>query len=123
MGDMVTTNQLMVVLESMRSEIKAVHECFSILDSKIDRVEERLTEKIEVVDAKVMGLAKRVDQVESSLSERIDRVESSLSGRIDQVEERLSREIAEVRIDLADHRNNTEMHRALPKRRPLKKVA
>lgn len=134
MGDMVTTNQLMVVLESMRSEIKVIHECYSIHSKQIEDLRTDLKEDIALVDAKVMGLAKRVDRVESSLSERIDRVESSLSGRIDQVEsslsghidqveERLSREIAEVRTDLADHRNNTEMHRALPKRRTLKKAA
>ena len=100
MSDQITTNQLMVVLESMMSEIKAAHDCFSVLDAKIDGVEERLTEKIELVDAKVMGLANRVDQAE----------------------ERLSREISEVRADLAGHRNNTEMH-APPRKRALKKVA
>jgi len=62
-NEMVTTNQLMAVLEGMRSEIKAVHECFSVLDHQIEGVEERLTDKIELVDAKVMGLSMRVDRV------------------------------------------------------------
>jgi len=52
-----------------------------------------------VLDAKVMGLAKRLDTVEAGLSH----------------------EIAEVRADLADHRTNTEMHRA-PLERTLKKA-
>lgn len=89
-----------VVLESIDSKFQQMLECFSTLDSKIDRVEERLTEKIEVVDAKVMGLAKRLDQVE----------------------ERLRAEIAEVRTDLAEHRNSTELHHT-PKKQVLKKVA
>ena len=100
MSDVVTNNQMMVVLEAMRSEIMAVHECFSVLDNKIDGVEQRLTDKIEIVDAKVMGLARRLDSVE----------------------ERLSQEIADVRSDLVEHRANTEMHR-VPKKRALKKVA
>jgi hypothetical protein len=99
--DSVTNNQLMVVLESMRSEIKVIHECYSIHSKQIEDLRTDLKEDIALVDAKVMGLAKRVDHVE----------------------ERLSREIAEVRTDLADHRNNTEMHRVLPKRRALKKAA
>lgn len=122
MSDLVTTNQLMVVLESMRSEIKAVYEGYSVLSNQIAETKVELKEDIALVDAKVMGLAKRVDRVESSLSERIDRVESSLSERIDRVEDRLSAEIAEVRTDLDEHRSNTEMHRA-PKRRTLKKAA
>jgi uncharacterized protein YdcH (DUF465 family) len=89
-----------LILETMNDKFQQMLECFSTLDAKIDRVEERLTDKIDLVDAKVMGLAKRVDHVE----------------------ERLSREIAEVRSDLADHRNNTEMHR-VAKKRTLKKVA
>ena len=60
-----------------------------------------LKEDIALVDARVMGLAKRIDQVE----------------------ERLSREIAEVRTELVDHRNNSEMHRVAPKRSMLKIVA
>ena len=100
MGDQVTTNQLMTVLEGMNDKFQQVLECFGALDVKIDRVETHLTEKIEIVDAKVMGLA----------------------GRVDQVEQRLSREIAEVRSDLGDHRSNTEMHR-VAKKRTLKKVA
>lgn len=93
MSDVVTTNQLMVVLEAMRSEIKAVHECFSALDHKIEGVEERLTDKIELVDAKVMGLAKRVNSVEKHLSA----------------------EITEVRDELRAHRENVELH-PVPKR-------
>lgn len=100
-----------VLLETMQDKFQQVLECFSVHDAKIDRFEERLTEKIEVVDAKVMGLAKRLDHVEVTLSERID-----------QVEDRLSREIAEVGTDLADHRTSTEMHR-VPKKRILKKAA
>lgn len=122
MSDVVTTNQLMVVLEAMHSDIKAVYEGHTALSQQIVDLRTELKEDIALVDAKVMGLAKRVDQVELSLSERIDQVESSLSERIDQVEERLSRELAEVRADLADHRNNTEMH-SVPKRRTLKKAA
>ena len=111
MSDVVTTNQLMVVIEAMRSEIKIIHECFGIHTKQIEDLRTDLKEDIALVDAKVMGLAKRVDQVETSLSERID-----------QVEERLSNQITEVRADLADHRNNTEMH-SIPKRRTLKKAA
>jgi len=99
MNGEVTKNQLMTVIESINDKFQQVLECFGVLDRKIDGVEERLTEKIEVLDAKVMGLAKRLDTVEAGLSH----------------------EIAEVRADLADHRTNTEMHRA-PLERTLKKA-
>ncbi len=121
MSDEVTTNQLMIVLEAMHSDIKAVYEGHTALSQQIVDLRTELKEDIALVDAKVMGLAKRVDQVETSLSERIDHVEASLSERIDRVEERLSREITEVRTELVEHRNNSEMH-SKPKRRTLKKV-
>ena len=96
-----------VVLESIDSKFQQMLECFSTLDSKIDRVEERLTDKIELVDAKVMGLAKRVDHVEERLSREIAEVRADL---------------ADVKINLTDHRNNTELHH-IPKKRILKKAA
>ena len=111
MSDLVTTNQLMTVLETMNDKFQQVLECFSTLDSKIDNVEERLTDKIEIVDAKLMGLSKRVDTVEKNLNDKID-----------SVEKRLSAEITEVRNDLHSHRENTELH-AVQKKRILKKVA
>jgi hypothetical protein len=92
-------DHLTILLESIDSKVQLTMEAVSALDKKIDDVEVRLTEKIEIVDCKVMGLSKRLDSVE----------------------ERLSKEIAEVRNDLADHRNNTEMHRAQTKR-PLKRA-
>lgn len=106
MDDSVTNNQLMVVLESMRSEIKAVYEGYSVLSHQIAEVKVELKEDIALVDAKVMGLAKRVDHVEERLSREIAEVRA---------------EVAEVRADLADHRSNTEMHR-VAKKRTLKKV-
>lgn len=108
MSNQVTTNQLMVVLEAMRSEIKVIHECYGIHSKQIEDLRTDLKEDIALVDAKVMGLAKRVDHVEERLSREIAEVRA---------------EVAEVRADLADHRSNTEMHRTQPKRRPLKKVA
>lgn len=95
-----------VVLESIDGKFQQMLECFSTLDAKIDRVEERLTDKIELVDAKVLGLAKRVDAVEKRLSGEIAEVRG---------------EIAEVRHDLRAHRENVEQH-AVPKKRVLKKV-
>ena len=92
-------NHLAILLESIDSKVQITMEAVSALDRKIDNVEERLTERIEVVDCKVMGLSKRLDAVE----------------------ERLSGEIAEVRNDLAAHRNNTELHHAKPKH-PLKRA-
>jgi len=92
-------NDIAILLESIDSKVQITMEAVSALDKKIDDVEERLTEKIELVDCKVMGLSKRLDAVE----------------------ERLSNEIADVRNDLAAHRNNTEQHHAQPKR-PLKRA-
>ncbi len=112
MGDQVTTNQLMTVLEAMHSDIKAVYEGHTALSQQIVDLRTELKEDIALVDTKVMGLARRVDQVEASLSERIDHVE-----------ERLSRKLEGVRAELVEHRENSEMHRAAPKRRTLKKVA
>lgn len=92
-------DHLLILLESIENKVQLTMEAVSALDNKIDKVEERLTEKIDIVDCKVMGLSKRLDSVE----------------------ERLSSEIAEVRADLAAHRNNTELHKAPPKR-PLKRA-
>jgi hypothetical protein len=92
-------NDIAILLESIDSKVQITMEAVSALDKKIDDVEERLTDKIELVDCKVMGLSKRLDAVE----------------------ERLSNEIADVRNDLAAHRNNTELHHAQPKR-PLKRA-
>ncbi|MGE0919022.1 hypothetical protein [Trichlorobacter lovleyi] len=99
-----------LILETMNDKFQQMLECFSVLDTRIDRFEERLTEKIELVDAKVMGLSKRVASVEKSLNEKIDTVEQNLSA-----------EIVEVRDELRAHRENVELH-AAPKKRVLKKV-
>lgn len=94
---------LEILLESIDSKFQVTLEAFQSLnqkiDTKIDELRTELKQDIAVVDSKVMGLSKRLDSVE----------------------ERLSCEIAEVRADLADHRNNTELHKAPPKR-PLKRA-
>lgn len=92
-------DHLLILLESIDSKVQLTMEAVSALDSKIERVEGRLTEKIEILDCKIMGLSKRLDSVE----------------------ERLSNEIAEVRADMNTHRSNTELHHA-PTKRPLKRV-
>lgn len=94
---------LEILLESIDSKFQVTLEAFQSLnqkiDTKIDELRSELKQDIAVVDSKVMGLSKRLDSVE----------------------ERLSNEIAEVRADLAEHRNNTELHHAPPKR-PLKRA-
>lgn len=91
----------MVVLEAMHADIKAVYEGHTALSQQIVDLRTELKEDIALVDAKVMGLA----------------------GRLDQVEERLSRELAEVRTELVDHRNNSEMHPAATQAVYAEKVA
>ncbi len=142
MSDLVTTNQLMVVLESMQSDIKAVYEGHSALSNQITDLRTELKEDIALVDAKVMGLAKRVDHVEERLSSEIAEVRADLAEvKSDVVELKsdmaevkadiaelksdmaeVKADIAELKSDLADHRNNTELH-SLPKKRILKKAA
>lgn len=94
---------LEILLESIESKFQITLEAFQSLnqkiDTKVDELRAELKQDIAVVDSKVMGLSKRLDSVE----------------------ERLSSEIAEVRADLAAHRNNTELHHAKPKR-PLKRA-
>lgn len=94
---------LEILLESIDSKFQVTLEAFQSLnqkiDTKVDELRAELKQDIAVVDSKVMGLSKRLDLVE----------------------ERLSNEIAEVRADLAAHRNNTELHKAKPKR-PLKRA-
>jgi tetrahydromethanopterin S-methyltransferase subunit G len=96
-------NDIAILLESIDSKVQITMEAVAALDKKIDtKVDElrvELKHDIAVVDSKVMGLSKRLDAVE----------------------ERLSNEIADVRNDLAAHRNNTELHHAQPKR-PLKRA-
>lgn len=96
-------NHLAILLESIDSKVQITMEAVSALnnkiDSKIDGLRIELKQDIAVVDSKVMGLSKRLDAVE----------------------ERLSNEIADVKNDLAAHRNNTEMHHVQPKR-PLKRA-
>jgi len=95
----VTKEYTNLILETMNDKFQQMLECFSVLDTRIDRFEERLTEKIEIVDAKLMGLSRRVDSVVKNLSA----------------------EIVEVRDELRAHRENVELH-AIPKKRVLKKV-
>lgn len=96
-------NDIAILLESIDSKVQITMEAVAALDKKIDtKIDElrvELKQDIAVVDSKVMGLSKRLDSVE----------------------ERLSSEIAEVRNDLAAHRNNTELHHVQPKR-PLKRA-
>ncbi len=96
-------DHLEILLESIDSKFQITLEAFQTLnqkiDTKVDELRVELKQDIAVVDSKVMGLSKRLDAVE----------------------ERLSSEIAEVRNDLAAHRNNTEMHHTQPKR-PLKRA-
>lgn len=98
--------QVMMLIEDYDRTLKLVFEGITAIDKKIDTVEERLTEKIEIVDSKVMGLSKRLDSVEKRLSDEIAEVRADL---------------AEVKVDVAAHRNSTELHRAAPKR-PLKRA-
>jgi hypothetical protein len=96
-------DHLEILLESIDSKFQITLEAFHTLnqkiDTKFDELRIELKQDIAVVDSKVMGLSKRLDSVEK----------------------RLSDEIAEVKTDLAAHRNNTEMHQAQPKR-PLKRA-
>jgi hypothetical protein len=92
-------NHLAILLESIDSNVQVTMEAVSALDRKIDSVRDELKQDIAVIDCKVMGLSKRLDAVE----------------------ERISNEIADVRSDLAAHRDNTELHHAAPKR-PLKRA-
>ena len=96
-------DHLEILLESIDSKFQITLEAFQTLnqkiDTKVDELRIELKHDIAVVDSKVMGLSKRLDSVEK----------------------RLSDEIAEVRADLAAHRNNTELHHAPPKR-PLKRA-
>jgi hypothetical protein len=91
-------DHLEILLESIDSKFQITLEAFQTLnqkiDTKVDELRVELKHDIAVVDSKVMGLSKRLDAVE----------------------ERLSNEIADVRNDLAAHRNNTELHHAQPKR-------
>ena len=99
-------NHLAILLESIDSKVQVTLEAVSALDRKIDSVRDELKEDIAVVDCKVMGLSKRLDSVEKRLSDEIAEVRADL---------------AEVKVDLAAHRNNTELHHAPPKR-PLKRA-
>ena len=96
-------DNLEILLESIDSKFQITMEAFQSLnqkiDTKVDELRVELKHDIAVVDSKVMGLSKRLDAVE----------------------ERLSNGIAEVRNDLAAHRNNTELHHTAPKR-PLKRA-
>ncbi len=62
MSDVVTTNQLMVVLESMKSDIKAVYEGYNVLSNQIADTKAELKEDIALVDAKVTALDKHLER-------------------------------------------------------------
>ena len=57
------------------------------MESRMDRMETRLTGRIDDVETRLIG---RIDGVKSCLTERIDGVESSLAARIDGLESRYS---------------------------------
>ncbi len=57
------------------------------MESRMDRLETRLTGRIDEVETRLTG---RIDQVETRLTERMDGVETRLTVRIDGLESRYS---------------------------------
>ena len=94
-------DHLVILLESIDSKVQLTMEAVSALDKKIDYVRDELKEDIVVLDCKVMGLSKRLEAVE----------------------ERLSSEITAVHNDLSEHRNDTELHNPVARKRPLKRIS
>lgn len=98
-------DHLEILLESIDSKFQITLEAFQTLnqkiDTKVDELRIELKHDIAVVDSKVMGLSKCLDSVEKRLSDEIGVVRADL---------------AEVKADVAAHRDNTEMHHAQPKR-------
>ncbi len=117
-------DHLEILLESIDSKFQITLEAFQTLnqkiDTKVDELRVELKQDIAVVDSKVMGLSKRLDSVEKRLSDEIAEVKADLAEvKADLAVVKV--DVAEVKADLATHRNNTELHRAQPKR-PLKRA-
>jgi len=113
-------SQVMMLVEDFNSNLKLVFEGISAIDKKLDDKAADLQEGIAVVDCKVMGLSKRLDSVEKRLSDEIAAVKADVA-KVKADLAIVKVDVAEVKADVSAHRNNTEMHTALPKR-PLKRA-
>ncbi|MBB5021956.1 hypothetical protein [Desulfurispira natronophila] len=94
-----------ILLEHMRSEFRAVaagHESLrQELGRKIDDFRDEVNDRFKVVDTQILALNYKIEAVDEKLSNRIDAVETKLSIKIDAVAQ-----------DIAEHRADTEVHRA-----------
>jgi len=72
---MAEKDRVEILLEQIRSDVKAVAEGHSVLHNKIDNLEKTLTEKINNSD---MRLTTRINNLDMKLTMKIDNLENSV---------------------------------------------
>jgi len=95
--------------ESVRDERQERVLFQKALSNQIREVDQRLGNQIREVDQR---LGAKIESGDQRLEAKIDGVEQRLGDRISQVETNLRLEIRGIAADLAEHRADTEAHRA-----------
>jgi hypothetical protein len=105
------------VYEDFQSKLDLVVEGQLTLHQEIHDTRTELKQDIELCNFKIDTLNTKIDNVEEKLTNKIDGVSADLkatddrlSEKIDDVEARLTEKIGGVAVDLKAHRADTEMH-------------
>jgi len=100
---------MIVLLEDMSGQIKAVAEGHSILERKIDDLGSELGEKIDKLDSRMDRMDSRMDRMESrsdGMESKIDRIEKKMDTGFKLVLDHLDgldREFIELKKDFEDN--------------------
>ncbi len=112
---------LEILLEDISGKFDLVLEGHGVLRHEIQRTREELNEKIDLnttmikalnekIDGVDQRLSAKIDSVDQRLCAKIDSVDQCLNAKIDAVDKRLGDKLDGVAADLADHRQDTELH-------------
>ena len=78
-------DHLEILLEDIRGTVELVLESHVVLDRKIDTKFDELSEKIDINSFKIDVLNDKIERVDEKLSNKIDAVDKKLSDKIDGV--------------------------------------
>ena len=105
-------NQLEILLEDIRGKFDLVLEGHDALRQEIRDARAESNEKHDLTAVQIMALSKKIDDETGKLSKKIDDETGRLSKKIDDETGKLSKKIDAISVDLAEHRADTEKHRA-----------
>jgi hypothetical protein len=106
-GHDVLRHEIQRTREELSEKIDLNTTMIKALNEKIDGVDQRLSAKIDLVDQR---LCAKIDSVDQRLCAKIDSVDQRFNAKIDAVDKRLGDKLDVFAADLADHRQDTELH-------------